>query len=57
MTWFKKRQPRLPLLIWGAQISDGAFPLLLLFKPGKASTHVGDFVSYGKLAVPTPSFC
>jgi len=23
MTWFKKRQLRLPLLIWGAQIPDG----------------------------------
>jgi len=35
MTWFKKRQPRLPLLIWGALIPDGAFSLLQVFKPGR----------------------
>ncbi len=40
MTWFKKRQPRLPLLIWGALIPDGAFSLLLVFKPGKDSIHL-----------------
>jgi len=29
MTWFKKRQPRLPLLIGGALIPDRAFSLFL----------------------------
>jgi len=37
MTWFKKRQPRLPLLIWGALIPDEVFSLLL---PGKDSIHL-----------------
>jgi hypothetical protein len=41
MTWFKKRQPRLPLLIWGAlMIPDGAFSPFLIFKPGKDSIHL-----------------
>jgi hypothetical protein len=40
MTWFKKRQPRLPLFIWGALILDGTFSLLLVFKPGKDSIHL-----------------
>ncbi len=40
MTCFKKRQPRLPLLIWGALILDGAFSLLLVSKPGKDSIHL-----------------
>jgi len=41
MTWFKKRQPRLQFLIWRAQIPDGAFSRVLLFKPGKDSIHLG----------------
>jgi len=39
MTWFKKRQPRLPLLIWGALSPDGR-SLFLVFKPGKDSIHL-----------------
>jgi len=40
MTWFKKRQPRLPLLIWCAPIPDRAFSLFLVFKPGQDSIHL-----------------
>src|SRR6266566_4750190 len=40
MTWFKKRQPRLPLLIGGALIPDRAFSLFLIFKPGQDSIHL-----------------
>jgi len=57
MTWFKKRQPRLPLLIWGALMIPDAVLLAVSSLQTRERFNLSGVLLFSQIEQANSGFC